>query len=157
MFHILLQVLDDGRLTDGQGRTVSFKQSLIIMTSNLGQGQTDYHQALQAHFPPEFINRIDDIIQFSPLSPEDLDQIVALQLKRVEQRLADQGITLKVTEPVYAFLANLGDTQTYGARPLKRLIQQHIENPLAKKLLAGTHNAFTISVKKDALHIQESD
>ena len=154
VFHTLLQVLDDGRLTDGQGRTVNFRQSLVIMTSNLGQGDVDYMPALHKHFPPEFINRIDEIIRFESLSDEDLNQIVGLQLKRVEKRLHDQDIGLTVDEKVLPYLAQLGDTQTFGARPIKRLIQQYIENPLAAKILDKPENHFTISLKKDQIIIK---
>ncbi|HET7265227.1 MAG TPA: ATP-dependent chaperone ClpB [bacterium] len=153
VFNILLQLLDDGRLTDGHGRTVDFRQSIVIMTSNLG-GQylrnldpedmaafelvrVQIQEELRRSFRPEFLNRIDETIVFRPLSRRDLEQIVGLQTATLVKRLADLKITLEVTPAARSLLAQEGYNPDYGARPLKRLIQRSIENPLSRKLLAG--------------------
>jgi ATP-dependent Clp protease ATP-binding subunit ClpB len=148
VFNILLQILDDGRLTDSQGRTVDFRNVVIIMTSNLGShyilehsgddyGATEEHvmAELRRHFRPEFLNRIDDIIVFRPLGEAQLAEIVELQLRRVEQLLADRRITLEVTPEAKALIARTGYDPAFGARPLKRAIQQLIQNPLALRML----------------------
>ncbi|OYQ87137.1 ATP-dependent chaperone ClpB [Wohlfahrtiimonas chitiniclastica] len=158
VFNILLQVLDDGRLTDGQGRTVDFKNTVIVMTSNLGssiiQEQThalanmdekDQYEAIKAsvmdvvgqHFRPEFINRIDDIVVFHPLNKENIRSIAKLQVDRVIKRLADQEIELAITDGALDELGEVGYDPVFGARPLKRAIQIHLENPLAKSFLNG--------------------
>ena len=152
VFNILLQVLDDGRLTDGQGRTVDFRNTVIIMTSNLGsqriqqiaQDGGDYTQmkdavmeVVQGHFRPEFINRLDDLVVFHPLTPEQIRSIAAIQLSGLRKRLADRGIGLEISEVALDLLGSAGFDPVYGARPLKRAIQQQIENPLAQKILAG--------------------
>ena len=146
VYQVLLQLLDDGRLTDGQGKTVDFRQTLVIMTSNLG-GQAllkasqdlpaEVEQALRAHFRPEFLNRIDDIVTFQPLKPEALQQIVEIQLKRLRARLKPIRIKLEVTAQALAWLAERGWDPEYGARPLKRTLQRQLENPLSKLLLEG--------------------
>jgi ATP-dependent Clp protease ATP-binding subunit ClpB len=150
VFNILLQVLDDGRLTDGQGRTVDFKNTVIIMTSNLGSDiiqdkinepyndiKTSVMEVVGHHFRPEFINRIDDIVVFHPLSKENIRKIAALQIKSLAKRLIPREIILKVEESALDHIGELGYDPVYGARPLKRAIQDILENPLSKELLAG--------------------
>src|SRR5947209_306376 len=132
VFDVLLQILDDGRLTDGQGRTVDFRNTVLIMTSNLRS--TDQ---MREFFRPEFLNRIDEIVEFKPLTREQLSEIVELQLERLRERLADRGIQLELTVAAKEALAEAGWDPTYGARPLKRAIQRLLENPLAMRLLEG--------------------
>jgi ATP-dependent Clp protease ATP-binding subunit ClpB len=132
VFNVLLQILDDGRLTDGQGRTVDFRNTVLIMTSNVRSAE-----AMRDVFRPEFLNRIDEIVEFHPLSKEQIGEIVELQLRRVEARLAERGLHLEVTDEARAVLAEAGWDPTYGARPLKRAIQRLLENPLALRLLEG--------------------
>jgi ATP-dependent Clp protease ATP-binding subunit ClpB len=132
VFDVLLQILDDGRLTDGQGRTVDFRNTVIIMTSNLRSVD-----AMREFFRPEFLNRIDEIVAFAPLSREQLSEIVELQLARLRERLADRGLELELTEAAKEALAEAGWDPAYGARPLKRAIQRLLENPLALRLLEG--------------------
>lgn len=154
VFNILLQVLDDGRLTDGQGRTIDFKNTVIIMTSNLGSdviqeqaGNNDYlglketlMSVLGTHFRPEFINRVDETVVFHPLANEHIKSIAKIQLKRLVKRLDQNGYGLKLTEAAFSKLAEAGFDPVFGARPLKRAIQQTIENPLAQTLLSGEFN-----------------
>jgi len=150
VFNILLQVLDDGRITDSQGRTVDFKNTIIIMTSNIGSelileiggDESRYEEMksqvlamLRHHFRPEFLNRVDELIIFHALTKEQIRQIVSLQMRRVEQLLADQQIEIVLTEEAKDYLAELGYDPVFGARPLKRVIQREIENPIATKLL----------------------
>jgi ATP-dependent Clp protease ATP-binding subunit ClpA len=155
VFNILLQVLDDGRLTDGQGRTVDFKNTVIIMTSNVGSqlisavttGQEDREayeamkrqvtEALRAQFRPEFLNRVDEIIVFHALTDEHLARIVELLLGGLERRLAEQDLSLELTPAARAVIVREGTDPAYGARPLKRTIQRLVENPLARALLRG--------------------
>lgn len=151
VFNVLLQVLDDGRLTDGQGRTIDFRNTLIIMTSNLGsqyladQGEGDdveavrpfVMDAVRAHFRPEFLNRIDEIILFHRLGRDQMGGIVRIQLSRFEKLLADRRLTLDLDESALAWLADRGYDPAYGARPLKRVIQKDLVDPIARKLLAG--------------------
>ncbi len=154
VFNILLQVLDDGRLTDGQGRTVDFRNTVIVMTSNLGShqiqdmGSDDSPEAyvqmkaavmgvVQAHFRPEFINRLDDIVVFHPLDKSQIKQIARIQMRGLEKRLAERGLKLDVSDAAFELLGNVGFDPVYGARPLKRAIQAQLENPLAQKILAG--------------------
>jgi ATP-dependent Clp protease ATP-binding subunit ClpB len=132
VFNILLQILDDGRLTDGQGRTVDFRNTVLIMTSNVRSAES-----MREHFRPEFLNRIDEIVEFEPLSKEQIGEIVELQLRRVEARLAERGLRLELTDAAKETLAEAGWDPTYGARPLKRAIQRLLENPLALRLLEG--------------------
>jgi ATP-dependent Clp protease ATP-binding subunit ClpB len=155
VFNILLQVLDDGRLTDGQGRTVDFRNTVIVMTSNLGSdliqelaGESNYSAMRDAvmtrvgqHFRPEFINRIDDSVVFHPLQQNQMRGIAQIQLAGLTARLAEQDITIELTEPLLDHLAMLGFDPVYGARPLKRVIQKYIENPLANHLLSGEFGA----------------
>ena len=147
VFNVLLQILDDGRLTDGQGRTVDFRNTVIIMTSNLGSelwqsGKTDVSrdeitQALRQHFRPEFINRIDEIVVFHKLAKEQLEKIVDIQLERVNQLIADRGYQLEIDESARKYLADVGYDPDYGARPLKRAIQRELQDPFAMKFLSG--------------------
>jgi ATP-dependent Clp protease ATP-binding subunit ClpB len=132
VFDVLLQVLDDGRLTDGQGRTVDFRNTVLIMTSNIRSAA-----AMRDHFRPEFLNRIDEIVEFTALSREQLGSIVELQLRRVRERLAERGLELELTDVAKETIADAGWDPTYGARPLKRAIQRLLENPLALRLLGG--------------------
>ncbi|MGH3035403.1 MAG: ATP-dependent Clp protease ATP-binding subunit, partial [Gaiellaceae bacterium] len=132
VFDVLLQILDDGRLTDGQGRTVDFRNTVIIMTSNLRSSD-----AMREFFRPEFLNRIDEVVEFRALSREQLGEIVELQLERLRARLAERGLGLELTDAAKEHLAEAGWDPTYGARPLKRAIQRLIENPLALRLLEG--------------------
>ncbi len=148
VFNVLLQILDDGRLTDGQGRTVDFKNTVIIMTSNIGSevfatsGDTEEKieeviRALRRHFRPEFLNRVDDIVVFHPLTREHIRSIVDVQLKRLSNRLAEKKISLELTETARELLAQQGYDPTYGARPLKRAIQRLVLDPLAIEILEG--------------------
>ena len=157
VFNVLLQLLDDGRLTDSQGRTVDFKNTVVIMTSNIGStalieaaeaGPDAFAAAaervrasLRDHFRPEFLNRIDEIIVFQPLSEAQLMEIVRLLLDGVARQLAESRISLEVTDAARAFIAREGYDPQYGARPLRRAIQRLVENPLAKRLLAGEFTA----------------
>jgi ATP-dependent Clp protease ATP-binding subunit ClpB len=131
VFNILLQVLDDGRLTDNKGRTADFKNTIIIMTSNATMEQ------LRMTMRPEFLNRIDEIITFQQLTKEEIAQVVRLQLARVEKMLEPQGFTLEVTPQAVTWLADAGYNPDFGARPVKRAIQQHLLNELSRRLLAG--------------------
>jgi ATP-dependent Clp protease ATP-binding subunit ClpB len=151
VFNVLLQVLDDGRLTDGQGRTVDFRNTMIIMTSNLGseylasQGEGDDVEAVRPqvmevvrrHFRPEFLNRIDEIILFKRLGRAEMDDIVRIQLQRVEKLLADRRMSLSLDPAALHWLGDRGYDPVYGARPLKRVIQKDLIDPIARKLLAG--------------------
>ena len=133
VFNTLLQVMDDGRLTDGQGRTVSFKNTVLIMTSNIPGGRA----GVEAHFKPEFINRLDDIVEFEALTREQLGEIVDLQVERLVERVRERGIEVELSEPARTLLGNLGYDPTYGARPLKRVIQKRLVDPLALAMLEG--------------------
>jgi ATP-dependent Clp protease ATP-binding subunit ClpB len=137
VFNVLLQVMDDGRLTDGQGRTVDFKNVVLIMTSNIGGAGLSPRAAVEAHFKPEFINRLDDIVEFHSLSREQISEIVALQTERVIGRVRERGIELTLTDEALALLGNLGYDPTYGARPLKRVIQKRLVDRLALAILDG--------------------
>jgi ATP-dependent Clp protease ATP-binding subunit ClpB len=171
VFNILLQVLDDGRLTDGQGRTVDFRNTVIVMTSNLGSHQIQelsgdgsaeaYTQmkaavmgVVQAHFRPEFINRLDDIVVFHPLDKQQIRQIARIQLRGLEKRLGERGLKLELSEKAFELLGNVGFDPVYGARPLKRAIQAQIENPLAQKILAGEFgHGDTVKVDAEGGHL----
>jgi ATP-dependent Clp protease ATP-binding subunit ClpB len=150
VFNVLLQILDDGRLTDGQGRTIDFKNTVIIMTSNLGSQwilssmneseeavEDKVLQTVREHFKPEFLNRVDEIIVFHRLSEEHLTHIIEIQLGALAGRLADRNLKLELSDEAKRFLAERGYDPAYGARPLKRLIQRTIENELALELLSG--------------------
>ena len=132
VFDVLLQVLDDGRLTDGQGRTVDFRNTVLIMTSNIRSAEQ-----LRDHFRPEFLNRIDEIVVFDALGKEQLADIAELQLERLRSRLAERKLSLELTDAAKEVLAEAGWDPTYGARPLKRALQRLVENPLAQRLLEG--------------------
>jgi len=132
VFNILLQVLDDGRLTDGQGRTVDFRNTVLIMTSNIRSSEQ-----MREHFRPEFLNRIDEIVVFEPLSKDQLAEIAELQLGRLRERLAERKLSLELTDAAKEVLAEAGWDPAYGARPLKRALQRLVENPLAQRLLEG--------------------
>ncbi len=167
VFNLLLQILDDGRLTDSQGRTVDFRNTVIIMTSNIGsqwileQGTEDWAlvetqvtQALRAHFKPEFLNRVDDIIIFRPLGQAEISHIVELQLKRFDKLLADRKLALEITPAARDLLAHEGYDPAFGARPLKRAIQRLLQNPLALSLLQGAYgegDTVRVDVAGDAL------
>ncbi|NEP25505.1 AAA family ATPase, partial [Moorena sp. SIO3I6] len=150
VFNILLQVLDDGRITDSQGRTVDFRNTIIVMTSNIGSehilgvagDDSKYEEmrkrvteSLRSHFRPEFVNRVDDVIIFHTLTKDELRKIVGIQLKRIERLLAEQKITLAMSEQAQDYLTDAGYDPVYGARPLKRAIQRELENPIATKIL----------------------
>jgi ATP-dependent Clp protease ATP-binding subunit ClpB len=132
VFNILLQVLEDGRLTDGQGRTVDFTNTVLIMTSNIPGEPIE-------HFKPEFVNRIDEIVRFSSLTPADLARIVSIQLGGLRRRLAERRLALSVTPAAEALLAEEGFDPDFGARPLRRVIQRQVEDPLALALLEGRY------------------
>ena len=154
VFDILLQVLDEGRLTDGQGRTVDFRNTILILTSNLGAGGTreQMMDAVKAAFKPEFVNRLDDVVIFDPLSKEQLTSIVDIQIGSLQKRLAARRLTLIVDDAAKVWLAERGYDPAYGARPLRRLVQQAIGDQLAKKLLAGDvrdGDAVVVSVADD--------
>ncbi|WP_230954643.1 AAA family ATPase, partial [Propionibacterium freudenreichii] len=150
VFNILLQVLDDGRLTDGQGRTVDFRNVILIMTSNLGsqfmadpsmspeERRNQVMAVVKDHFRPEFLNRLDEIVLFDELSREDLDKIVDISLDKLNRRLAERRISIDVSAAAREWLARTGYDPVYGARPLRRLIQTTVEDQLARAMLAGT-------------------
>jgi ATP-dependent Clp protease ATP-binding subunit ClpC len=160
VLNVLLQVMDDGRLTDGHGRTVDFRNTVIIMTSNLGTAQDtrgafgfggerasseeerqrrhrNVERALHDFFRPEFLNRVDEIIIFEPLTENELRQIVDIMIREVAERITERGVTLELTEAAKDALAREGYDPVYGARPLRRTIERRVENPLAKRILAG--------------------
>jgi len=153
VFNVFLQILDDGRLTDGQGRTVDFKNTILIMTSNIGSHRIlDFHgdngaeyavmratvlDELRRHFRPEFLNRVDEIVVFTALSEEQLEKIVDIQLDRLRGRLLDRRITLDVSEAARRHLVRVGYDPVYGARPIKRAVQRELETPLGRKILGG--------------------
>jgi ATP-dependent Clp protease ATP-binding subunit ClpB len=167
VFNILLQVLDDGRLTDGHGRTVDFRNTVVVMTSNLGShviqemaGEEHYEEMKKAvmeivgqHFRPEFINRVDDVVVFHPLVKEQIRAIAKLQIASLQRRLAVRDMELVVAENALDKLAEVGFDPVYGARPLKRAIQHQIENPLAQEILAGKFGSGDqISVEVEGDH-----
>jgi len=147
VFNLLLQILDDGRLTDSKGRTVSFRNTIIIMTSNLGAGsgkegleaKAHVMEAVKGHFRPEFVNRMDEFIVFNPLTKEQLRNIVSIQLRRVNKRLDDRELTLEVTDAAIDQLTEMGYDPAYGARPMKRVITAMLETPLSKEILRGKY------------------
>lgn len=161
VFDVLLQVLDDGRLTDGQGRTVDFRNTILVLTSNLGsqflmdplvKPEVKKQQVLdvvRASFKPEFINRLDDLVVFSALSGDELAHIAGLQIDRLAKRLADRRLTLEVSPEALAWLAEEGNDPAYGARPLRRLIQTAIGDRLAKEILSGeVRDGDTVRVER---------
>ena len=170
VFNVLLQILDDGRLTDNQGRTVDFKNTIIIMTSNIGSpllienasdtGEIAEHvrkkimNEMRAHFRPEFLNRVDDIVLFKPLTLSEIKRIVDLQLNLLRARLADRHIDLELADAAREYIAREGYDPVYGARPLKRFLQRHVETPLSRKILAGDvrdNSRVTVEFKKGEL------
>ena len=171
VFNVMLQILDDGRVTDGQGRTVDFSNAVLILTSNIGSqsildlgGDDDQHQemesrvndALRSHFRPEFLNRIDDTIIFHSLRRDELRLIVDLQVERLRQRLSERKLDLNINEEATDWLANAGYDPVYGARPLKRAIQRELETPIAKAILAGAYeegSSIHIQVKEQRLNL----
>lgn len=180
VFNILLQILDEGRLTDNKGRTVNFKNSIIIMTSNMGaplimeksqniteENKADIHESikeevltiLRKNFRPEFINRIDDIIVFHSLSHEEISKIVHLQLNLIIEKLSTQGIQIKIKDNVVKYLANKGYIPEFGARPIKRLIHKEIVNELAKYIIAGTfvkEDSIIVDIKNDKIDFKKN-
>ncbi|HUD43511.1 MAG TPA: AAA family ATPase, partial [Dokdonella sp.] len=170
VFNVLLQVLDDGRLTDGQGRTVDFRNTVIVMTSNLGSqyiqelaggDEAQYTQmkaavmgVVQAHFRPEFINRLDEIVVFRPLDRSQIRTIARIQTDYLGRRLAERQLRLEISDKALDLLGNVGFDPVYGARPLKRAIQQQLENPLAREILEGRFQAGdTIAVNAEGGHL----
>jgi ATP-dependent Clp protease ATP-binding subunit ClpB len=173
VFNVLLQVLDDGRLTDGHGRTVDFRNSVIVMTSNLGSqliqemaGEDNYDAMKSAvmdivgsHFRPEFVNRIDDLVVFHPLAREHIRKIVDIQLGYLRDRLAERDIRIHLSDAARDKLADAGFDPVYGARPLKRAIQQQVENPLAQEILKGSFkpgDTIEVGVAEDRLQFQNA-
>jgi ATP-dependent Clp protease ATP-binding subunit ClpB len=159
VFDVLLQVLDDGRLTDGQGRTVDFRNAIVILTSNLGSAylvdpliepaaaREQVMALVRSTFKPEFLNRLDEVVIFDALSTEDLARIVDLQVELLRKRLSGRRLELEITDGARAWLARIGYDPVYGARPLRRLVQSAIGDPLAKALLAGEiHDGGTVRV-----------
>ncbi len=179
VFNILLQILDEGRLTDNKGRTVNFKNSIIIMTSNIGaplimeksqniteQNKEEIHESIKAdvltllrkNFRPEFINRIDDIIVFHSLSQNEILKIVHLQINMVKAKLLEQGINIKISDNVMKYIANKGYIPEFGARPLKRLIQKEIVNELAKNIIAGKfgkEDSIMVDIYKEKIEFKK--
>jgi ATP-dependent Clp protease ATP-binding subunit ClpC len=176
VFNVMLQLLDDGRLTDGHGRTVDFRNTVVIMTSNLGtvgvakepfgfagskktrsekdEMQASVEEALKGHFRPEFLNRIDEIIVFDSLTEEDIERIVTLLVREVADRVAELGVSIELTPEAQQWLAVEGFDKVFGARPLRRAIQRHIENPMAKKILSGEYSegdVVRVGLDEDAL------
>jgi ATP-dependent Clp protease ATP-binding subunit ClpB len=164
VFNVLLQVLDDGRMTDGQGRTVDFKNTIIVMTSNLGSHRIQAMESsdpeivklavmaeVRAHFRPEFINRVDEIVVFHALDAKNIGAIAKVQLQLMRDRLSKMEMGLAVSEDALQKIAEAGFDPVYGARPLKRAIQQQIENPLSKLILGGKFGP------KDVVHVNVAD
>ena len=172
VFNVLLQVLEDGRLTDGQGRTVNFKNTVIIMTSNIGSqlilemrgaDERTYQrmreqvlEALRRQFRPEFLNRVDEVVVFRALTEAELAKIVEIQLEGLRRRLGERRITLEVTEAARAYLARVGYDPVFGARPLKRAIQREVETPVARLIVAGKlrdGGTVRVDAARDALSV----
>ena len=173
VFNVLLQILDDGRLTDSQGRTVDFKNTIIIMTSNIGSPHLIENASetgeiaeavrkkvmaeLRAHFRPEFLNRVDDIVLFKPLTLAEIKKIVELQLGLLRKRLADRHIELELSDAAKEHIAREGYDPVYGARPLKRFLQRHVETPLSRRILSGEvtdHSRVTVGFTKGELSFE---
>jgi ATP-dependent Clp protease ATP-binding subunit ClpB len=172
-FNVLLQILDDGRVTDSQGHTVDFKNTVIIMTSNIGShnllegvtpegelteaARTEVMRELRSHFRPEFLNRVDDIVLFKPLTLPEIERIVDLQSEDLRRRLADRGVRLELTEPARQFVARTGYDPVYGARPLKRYLQHELESKIARALIGGQvveGSMVKVDVKGGALAVE---
>jgi ATP-dependent Clp protease ATP-binding subunit ClpB len=174
VFNVMLQILDDGRVTDGQGRTVDFTNTVLILTSNIGSAsildlagdparhaemEKRVNEALRAHFRPEFLNRLDESIIFHSLKAEELRQIVELQVKRLTKRLEDKKLGLRLDSEALDWLAGVGYDPVYGARPLKRAIQRELETPIAKAILAGTFPpgaTIAVDVDNERLRFQQA-
>jgi ATP-dependent Clp protease ATP-binding subunit ClpB len=171
VFNILLQVLDDGRLTDGQGRTVDFKNTVLIMTSNIGSQsiidpkmkdadkEKAVKEALKNHFRPEFINRIDEVVIYKSLGKEQISGIVKLQLDIVEERLKAKRLNIEYSPEAVSYIAELGYDPIYGARPLKRVIQTELLNPLAKAMISGQYksgDSIKVDFKAGVLQIEKN-
>jgi ATP-dependent Clp protease ATP-binding subunit ClpC len=173
VWNALLQILDDGRMTDGQGNVVDFRNTVLIMTSNLGteyvhkggtlgflqpsgtdedrEAHSKIEKALKGTFRPEFLNRVDEIIMFSPLSLQEMEQIVTLQMKEIQDRLIEFGVNVDLTEKARNWLAKTGYDEAFGARPLRRALQKYVESPLSVELLAGSiPSGSSISVETKA-------
>ena len=172
VFNVLLQLMDDGRLTDGQGRTVDFKNTVVIMTSNLGsqflidqalkpeEREAKVTETLTQHFRPEFLNRIDEIVMFKSLTEEMLDHIVKIQLDLVKERMQDRGIVLEFDDSAVHYLGKRGFDPLYGARPLKRVIQTEVLNPLADMILAEEltkNEAAIIRATESGLKVEKAN
>jgi ATP-dependent Clp protease ATP-binding subunit ClpB len=175
VFNVMLQILDDGRVTDGQGRTVDFTNTILILTSNIGSAsildlagdparhaemERRVNEALRGHFRPEFLNRLDESIIFHSLKAEELRQIVELQVKRLARRLEDKKLGLEVDPEALDWLAGVGYDPVYGARPLKRAIQRELETPIAKAILAGTFAAgstIAVAVENERLAFHSAE
>jgi ATP-dependent Clp protease ATP-binding subunit ClpB len=173
VFNVMLQILDDGRVTDGQGRTVDFTNTVLILTSNIGSqsilelaGNPEHHnemgqrvnEALRNHFRPEFLNRLDDQIIFRSLTKDELRRIVNLQVDRLRQRLENRKLDLHLSEEACDWLANAGYDPVYGARPLKRAIQRELETPIAKAILGGRYaegQSIAVEVDSERLLLKE--
>jgi ATP-dependent Clp protease ATP-binding subunit ClpB len=175
VFNIFLQILDDGRLTDNQGRTVDFRNTIIIMTSNIGSPHLIENASesgdiaepirrrvmgeLRAQFRPEFLNRVDEVVLFKPLTRAEIKQIVDLQLGQIRQRLTERHIDLELTEAAKEYVAREGYDPVYGARPLKRYLQRQVETVLSRKLLSGEigdNSRVTVNLKQGALTFESS-
>jgi ATP-dependent Clp protease ATP-binding subunit ClpB len=172
VFNVLLQVLDDGRMTDGQGRTVDFKNTVIVMTSNLGSHMIQSMEGsdpamikvavmdeVRQHFRPEFINRVDEIVVFHALDEKNIGAIAKVQLRILEQRLEKMEMKLEISEKALQRIAEAGFDPLYGARPLKRAIQQQLENPLSKQILEGRFgpkDVIAVDVKDDRLVFEKA-
>jgi ATP-dependent Clp protease ATP-binding subunit ClpB len=175
VFNVLLQVLDDGRLTDGQGRTVDFTNTIIVMTSNIGSqaiqqisvegGDEDQirdavKEVLQTHFLPEFLNRIDETIIFHPLGRKEVRKIVEIQLEHLKKQLEATGLNFEISDKAIDAIANQGYDPVYGARPLKRVIQQKVQNPLATEILKGQFeegSVVRIDFRDDEFQIENTE
>ena len=174
VFNVLLQVLDDGRITDSQGRTVDFKNTILIMTSNIGssfllegiddegnikeENQEMVMNDLRNHFRPEFLNRLDEIVMFKPLTRDNIGGIVDLVVANLNKRLADRELTIKLTDEAKKYVADNGYDPVYGARPLKRYLQKHVETLAAKVILEGKVNmgdTITFDVKEGELVVKQ--
>jgi len=184
VWNALLQILDDGRLTDGQGRMVDFRNTVLIMTSNLGteyvrksgslgfvhptsttedrEAQEKISKALKSTFRPEFLNRIDEIITFSPLSIDDMVKIVDLQMREIQDRMGENGLTIELTDAARQWLAESGYDSAFGARPLRRALQKYLESPLSLSLLSGefardAHIIADVNEAKDGLEFSKAE
>ncbi|MEB3264499.1 MAG: AAA family ATPase, partial [Synechococcus sp.] len=175
VFNVMLQILDDGRVTDGQGRTVDFTNTVLILTSNIGSSsildlagdparhgemEKRVNEALRAHFRPEFLNRLDETIIFHSLKAEELRQIVELQVQRLARRLEERKLALELDPEALDWLAGVGYDPVYGARPLKRAIQRELETPIAKRILAGQFtagHAVRVEVEHERLRFRQSE